>query len=217
MRRKSAPRPEELTLRGIVREYKNRGYKVIVQPSPSQLPEFLAGHRPDIIAASDAETVVIEIKARRTLQGDASVSRLAELLGDRPNWRFELVVADHDGEDAYGEYPPIDEQRIGALVDVARMLRGEGDYAAALMMLWVATEGALRLVGEREGLRLQGQDTGAVIKELAMLGYLDGEHYQVLRDSMMLRNALVHGLNAGQVDNGAVAALDSVFRAVWRS
>jgi hypothetical protein len=33
----------------IAEEYRSRGYEVIEQPSPEQLPEFLAGYRPNLL------------------------------------------------------------------------------------------------------------------------------------------------------------------------
>lgn len=35
--------------RAIAEEYRSRGYEVIEEPSPEQLPDFLSGYRPDLL------------------------------------------------------------------------------------------------------------------------------------------------------------------------
>ena len=51
----------------VAREYKKKGYEVVMEPGSSALPSFLAGFRPDLLARNENETVVIEIKPQETL------------------------------------------------------------------------------------------------------------------------------------------------------
>jgi uncharacterized protein YutE (UPF0331/DUF86 family) len=67
-------------LQEIAAEYEARGYDVLVEPRPEQLPEFLAGFRPDLVARGPNESVVVEVKVgtqtQQLLDRQAIVDRL---------------------------------------------------------------------------------------------------------------------------------------------
>lgn len=50
---------ERRSLLKAVREYEAEGYRVLRQPSTFELPEFLSGLRPDLIAYRDNGNVVV--------------------------------------------------------------------------------------------------------------------------------------------------------------
>lgn len=78
--------------RAIAEEYRNKGYEVIEKPAPEQLPDFLAGYQPDLLAWKGDESIVVAVKARSSLAKDPRVRELAQLLQTKPRWNFELVV-----------------------------------------------------------------------------------------------------------------------------
>jgi REase_AHJR-like protein len=41
--------PERQRARALAEEYRSRGYEVIDEPSPAQLPDFLSGYHPDLL------------------------------------------------------------------------------------------------------------------------------------------------------------------------
>ena len=53
-------------VREVAAEYEAQGYKVLVEPSPAKLPEFLEGFHPDLIAQGPNESVVVEVKMGRS-------------------------------------------------------------------------------------------------------------------------------------------------------
>ena len=57
-------------LQEIAAEYESRGYDVLVEPSPEELPEFLTGFHPDLVARGPNESVVVEVK-----EGTKAISR----------------------------------------------------------------------------------------------------------------------------------------------
>jgi hypothetical protein len=65
--------------------------------------------------------------------------------------------------------------------------------AAALLLLWSATEGALRLLARRENIDLESLAPGYVLTRLYTLGLLGREQYQILDEIMRLRNQAAHG------------------------
>ncbi|MBV7340194.1 hypothetical protein KFU94_70710 [Chloroflexi bacterium TSY] len=90
---KSVTNRERERLQTVVDEYQGRGYEVILQPGPDQLPEFLRDYQPTLIARQDEETIVIEVKSRRSLSQSPWIRDMAHLLQEKegsvdPNFRF---------------------------------------------------------------------------------------------------------------------------------
>ena len=46
----------------VAEDYRRRGYEVDVEPDGPSVPEFLGDFRPDLIARSPTEAVVVEVK-----------------------------------------------------------------------------------------------------------------------------------------------------------
>ena len=67
------------------------------------------------------------------------------------------------------------------------------DLPAALLLLWSATEGALRLLASRENVVLKSLAPAYVVNRLYVLGLLGREQYQTLHEMMRLRNQAAHG------------------------
>ena len=61
------------------------------------------------------------------------------------------------------------------------------------MLLWSATEGALRLLTDREDVELESLVPGCLVTSLYSLGLLGREQYQTLDKAMRLRNDAAHG------------------------
>lgn len=84
--------PERQRARALAEEYRSRGYEVIDEPSPAQLPDFLSGYHPDLLVRKGDEAIVVEVKSRSPLAKDAQIKDLAQLFQTKPHWNFELVV-----------------------------------------------------------------------------------------------------------------------------
>src|SRR5437763_1996687 len=79
-------------LRDVAEDYRRRGYRVIVEPSVNQLPEFLQSYHPDLIAESTDESIVVELKSSGTASEKDDWAQLAEAVRQHPGWRLELVL-----------------------------------------------------------------------------------------------------------------------------
>jgi hypothetical protein len=176
-------------LRSVASEYESQGYEVKLQPPPDDLPEFLTGFELDLIATGKGETVIVEVKTRNDLKNEQSVSALENALRNRPGWRFELII---DGP-ATERRETLPATQIRASLDEADELQQHGHLSAALLLLWSATEGALRLLATRENIELESLAPGYVLKRLYTLGLLGREQYQILDEIMRLRNQAAHG------------------------
>jgi Holliday junction resolvase len=65
--KKSTEILEKKRLNSVAREYRKQGCKVLLYPGETDLPSFLSGFQPDLIAYSDEENVVVEVKSKSTL------------------------------------------------------------------------------------------------------------------------------------------------------
>ena len=83
---------ERQRARAIAEEYRRKGYEVIEQPLPEQLPEFLANYHPDILVKRSDEAIIVEVKSRSSLTKDPQIRELARLVQAEPHWKFELVL-----------------------------------------------------------------------------------------------------------------------------
>jgi hypothetical protein len=175
-------------LRSVASEYERKGYDVKLQPTLEDLPDFLAGFEPDLIATGNDETVVVEVKSRKELENDQAIAAIETALRDQPGWRFELII---DGSER--ERHPLGSSQIGAWLEEAHELQQGGHLVAALLLLWSATEGILRLLAARENVELESQAPGYLTTRLYTLGLLGREQYRILGEIVRLRNHAAHG------------------------
>jgi Holliday junction resolvase-like predicted endonuclease len=185
---------EERRLQEVAREYRGKGYEVIVRPDRSVLPDFLAQYEIDMIARSEEEQVVVEVKSKSSLSQADYLQSLADRVQKHSGWRFELVITNPKEESVSKDEPHLLSelalmQRIGEI----RGLLAEDHKEAALLMGWATAEGALRLVAKREGVSLQRQSPSYVMKYMTSIGLLDQNDFASLQDMLTMRNEVVHG------------------------
>jgi hypothetical protein len=178
-------------LRRIAADYRTQGCEVKVQPGPGDLPDFLTDFQPDLIVSGKGETIVIDVKTRGELKDIQTVEGLQSILQNRPGWRFELII------DGTGTEPreTLSSSQIRAMLEEGIELQQRAHSAAALLLLWSATEGALRLLASRENVELESLAPGYVITLLYTLGLLGREQYQTLDGAMRLRHQAAHGFH----------------------
>lgn len=133
----------------VASRYRARGYRVVESPRRSQLPSFLRGYRPDMIAVSDDEKIVVEIKRK---DADAEtiehMSNIARELQDRPGWRLDIVIGEaQDNLSARGA--PWDYPTIQRKMNIADLFLNRRLFDEAITTTWAAFEAELRLIVER--------------------------------------------------------------------
>jgi len=188
-------------LQEIAAEYEARGYEVLVEPRPEQLPEFLAGFRPDLVARGPNESVVVEVKVGTQTAASERFRELAETIQRQPGWRFSLVVIDPRSDEVA---PPTQQllarQEIVDRLGRANELLKTGATDAAFLLIWVAVEALLRHIATREGLPLERVPSSSLMKELFSLGILSRSELEVAQRAFSVRNALVHGFATTRLD-----------------
>ena len=200
---------EYTRIQRVAREYAHRGYRVTLRPGPTDLPEFLAAFQPDLIAQSDDETVVVEVKTRRGLSQARDLGDLARALEGRPGWRFEFIVTNPKGSSTVPDEADLAEPWLldRRLVDAQRMAEAR-TLDAAMLLAWSAAEGTLRHISEREGVYVGRRGPSYLIKHLYSLGLLSREVYDVLDEGLRLRNSLIHGFTVR--DLGATTVMNFI-------
>ena len=80
-----------LTQRRLAWAYRELGYEVLEQPRDDDLPDFLRGFAPDLIARKVADNVVALIRTTNEIRGSTEITQLAEAVAKQDWWRFELI------------------------------------------------------------------------------------------------------------------------------
>jgi Holliday junction resolvase-like predicted endonuclease len=188
----------------VAREYRSKGYEVIVEPEAAELPEPLARFRPDVVARKADEVVVVEVKSRGSLS-DPELQQLAKVVRAQPGWRFELVILKLEpgppGTRAWNA-----EDAADALRQVEAILRS-GHRDAALLLAWSAAEATLRLLADKERLVLDRDDALYLLKLLATRAVITRDQHDLLWEVLQLRNAVAHGHKPPELDPAKIRNL----------
>jgi len=202
---RSTSEREHRRLASVASEYQERGYQVKVQPTGADLPDFLLGFDPDLIAIGNGESIVVEVKARNEFGDNREVAALEAAVRNRPGWRFEIIIDGLDSESGSLLGP----RQIETSLEEAKELQKRGHAVASLLLLWSATEGILRLLADREKVELESPAAGYMTKRLYTLGLLGRDQYRILDEAVRLRNQAAHGFQVSvtQQDLAKVGAI----------
>ena len=193
---------ERQRLLEVAREYRQRGYEVIVEPSHEQLPDFLAPFRLDMLARNAAENVIVEVRTQESLTQTPELDAIAQALHDKASWRFELVVTNPKDHTMLrlGDAALLDRLGIVYRLREARQLSDREHGEAAFLLAWSAAEALLRRIAQEEDIPIDKNNVALLLKSLLTYGLLDREQYQILQDGFQARNIIVHGYTGRQFD-----------------
>ena len=198
---RSAHDAYERKLQELAADYRGRGYDVRIEPGPEDVPAFLTGVRPDLIARSPHDSVVVEVKVGTTTAASERFRELADKIRQQPGWRFSLVVIDpRSDEVAPSAQPLLNRDAIATRLETANELRRAGSKDAVFLLMWTSIEALLRQITAREGLPLERMPSSALLKELFSLGLLSRDDFDVAQRAFAVRSALVHGFEATGLD-----------------
>jgi hypothetical protein len=209
---------EKRRARAIAEESCGRGYEVIEEPSPEQLPDFLAGYHPDLLIRRGDNAIIVEVKSRSSLAKDPQIRELARLLQTKPHWDFELVVV---GEGEQFSAPegarPFARDDILQGIEEAERLVASGFSAAALLLAWSSLEATVRLLIEAEGIVLHRLSPIYILKQAVINGVISRADYNFLANVVKYRNALVHGFKPFDLDFTLIKELISTTKRLLHS
>ena len=209
---------ERQRARAIAEEYRRRGYEVIEQPSPEQLPKFLVGYHPDVLVQRGDEAIIVEVKSRSSLTKDPRIRELARLVQAEPHWTFELVLVGEEEQLAAPEGArPFERGDILQALETAARLVVSGFSEAALLLAWSAAEATVRLLSEGEGIVLEGFNPLSILTQATSNGIISRDEYSFLAKVMKYRNALAHGFKTIDFDPALADELISLTKRLLHS
>lgn len=185
---------EHQRLMEVAREYRKRGYHVIIEPRSEELPTFLASFQIDMLAQSVEENVIIEVRTQESLTHVPELDAIAQAIENEPSWRFELIVTNPKDRSLlqFKGATSLDLSDIIYRLSEARQLSDQEHGEAALLLAWSATEALLRSIADKEAISIS-RGTIDLVKSLFTYGVLDKEQYQILREGSQARNTVSHG------------------------
>jgi hypothetical protein len=193
------------------RQYRKLGYEVVECPSGDQLPPFLRGFSPDLIATSEADHVVLEIKRAADLKGSNELKELAAAVDQHAGWRFELIALGQSPRDVV----PPSEMTLDRLTERALALYDAGLPDAALIYAASVLEELIRDAGAQHRIKGKLHATRAIVRDLAFRGVVGEEAVNALDRAWDQRNRIVHGSASDQnLDRAAVVELIRACREV---
>ncbi len=187
--------------RKIAREYRKLGYKVVETPGREEIPGFLSGFTPDLIATKEDDRVAIEIKRADMLRGSNELTELATKVAEIPGWRFELHAL--EAPRAIEDQAP-SEIALNRLIETAGKVFQtdvEGGREVALIALTAGLERLLKLIAVERGIDATDQTVSSLIRELSFQGVIDELTVSVLDSAIAWRDLAWHGDARGQGPN----------------
>jgi hypothetical protein len=169
--------------------YEAQGYKVVIEPSQGELPDFLRGFHPDLIAIKPDGNIVVEVSSTNKVRRVDYWRELAEMVNRQAGWSFELVLPPSSEPQAES----LSEPEIREILKSSRTLASEGATEAGFLFVWSAVEAALRLLMERYNVETPDTRPGTLIGRLYGDGLMEREDYASLTNYLLYRNSLVHG------------------------
>jgi len=185
---------EKHKIEEIKREYEKKGYTATVEPTLAQRPSFLKNYTPDLIAISEKESVMIEVKSSVSLHKAGYLSKLAET-AQKNGWRFELVITNRKSFEQSRMDCSLNKEEIIARMREIPALLELNYYNAAYLVSWSVFEAALRV--KMAELKLDSHaGLMTLIKNLYSYGLVSRPQYEDIEKKLTLRNSLVHGFAA---------------------
>jgi REase_AHJR-like len=204
-------------LTSLADRYRAQGYRVVVSPGPTDLPEFAKAFNVEIVARrEDGSALVSAKKSPRELEADPNVSKLAELVQTQPGWRFDVVVFGPSEEALMPDWrdakePSEDEVRVQ--IENVRKLLDANLKQQPLVLAWSVLEAAMRCRlhanGEEAG---WGTSPRTMLNELLSSGVLSNGAFRDLERLFQARSAIVHGFSTTVVEPRAVDFILDVAR-----
>jgi len=211
---KMEPKQTELNkIRQVANDYKKNGYNVIVEPRGTDIPSFVKNYQPDIIATSDNDNVIIEVKTRSDFSTIDKLRDIADIVNKRKNWRFELIVTTTKQEtqnETERQITELDLSEIEENLKAVKSILEQDLYSSAFVLTWATLESIGRQLLLEDKKKLNNRTPLVLIKTLFSFGYLTRTDLESLEKLFVVRNQVVHGYKVKGLDKKTVDKLLSI-------
>lgn len=196
---------EKRRIQYLAETYRIEGFNTIEEPTPEQLPKFLAGYRPDLVVHKEDESVVVEVMLKSALPKNPKAAELARILRSQPGWSFKLVFMEPGEQLSVSEAAiPFGREDILHCIKEAEKLLAEGYAEAALMRAWAAADGAVRLMTMDEGFYTDLYTSPHLLSLATWEGIISGDDYSFLRQTMRIRDTYINGFTLADFNSSLV-------------
>jgi hypothetical protein len=186
-------------IKEIAKEYQSKGYKVILDPKPAELPNEIKrlNFQPDLIVMSDGGNLIVEVKTSKSIK-DSRLLNIAEEIKAIDGWDFELIYTNP-------QYKPEFKYIVdsSSFIDAKNnLMRAESFLStdasinfsdAGVMLVWAAIEGVLRVNYDSYKKSDRTIAPMALIRDSVMLGVISREQQHILESAVRMRNEAAHG------------------------
>lgn len=203
----------ERKIKEIARDYKNKGYEVITEPTSSLvIPSFVKGFQPDIIALSENDNVVIEVKSSESKTDFKSLEELAEIVNSKENWRFELVFTNPRNKISIdNQLTLIDLNKIEQRIQVCKDLLIDNNIEPSFLLAWSTLEAGIRFkLNSLELKDVAKKPPLHLMKSLYTFGVIGHSLLRKLETLNQLRNQLIHGFNANLTRDNVYDLIETI-------
>ena len=172
----------------VARRYKSLGYDVVEHPAPDRLPSFLWGVTPDIVAQSESDNVIIEVKRHASLKGSNDLVNLADRISGHPNWRLELVVlGDRESDQSANS-----EVNFSHLLEKVKLASSIKLFDVAHVYLTAILVGTAYGIARRYGVKVRHKVDRALLEDLGFHGILPQDVVEASLAALSVRNSVAH-------------------------
>jgi len=189
----------ERKIRELIRDYSKKGYRVITEPNSNLIPRFLENFRPDIIALSNEDNVVIEIKSSGKNTDFKKLEELANIVNSMENWRFELVFTNPKNRiNSNNQLIIIDNGKITERVATVKRLLNQNSIEPAFLIGWATLEASIRNKLKSINIKKEiiNRPSLHIIKNLFSFGLINHSTLRKLENINNKRNKLIHGFES---------------------
>lgn len=179
-------------IRTVARDYEQKGYRVVLEPSNEYLPEFLRNVRPDMVVMSEDSNIVVEFKSSGSTAENEQMRTIAQLIQAQPTWDFEVYFVGEDTKQDKGEV--VNVETINKDYETLEVLYKLDQNRAFLLLYFAVLEAIIR----RYYPRFQSADTrknvNSSIKDMYAKGVISKNEMETLDRLLDHRNRVAHGM-----------------------
>jgi hypothetical protein len=203
----------------IAEKYRQAGYTVLLDPEPEDIPFDLGTYRPNLIVKkNEAEGYIIEFNASGRQKSIDRLKEIAEIVSENTGWRF-LLITEEDAllKDNSNEVNLLSWQQIFTRKTQGERLISSGENEGAFLSLWGTIEALLRRRAEEVSIPIERFPPVSLIKHMYSQGELSIEEYDRAMLLLSVRNRLIHGFEAPEVNESVseLLALVNELISLW--
>jgi hypothetical protein len=174
--------------------YIKEGFEVIAKPDQTQLPFYLGGYVPNLVATRGDTGLIFHVGYKSSGVSAEQIQSAAEEITKHPGWRFMSVSlgdVDQSIPTTAEELPTWHE--LKEKVELARNILAQGAEKACLFYLWVIFEGALRRRALPQIIPLAQLQTDALVDHMYSKGEISIKDFDLIQKFMAKSNRIAHG------------------------